>query len=336
MKYRLARRQSRQEPHIAIEPATLCSTLERAMRCQKSFHWWLFGAILAVVLWVAGRLPAQTQEIRLRPGNYGIVEGGTETLPIDLEATENVTAFSVGCKSSSENLVVSEVQLSSGLLEKLGLAEDADLNDAPFIFINTDPAGGPGFVAAVILPGDREEAVFFEPGVHHLFDAVFKATGPAKEATVTLSDQLGDPPVDLVITVLTEKGEASRLFGEKLGKQGQSKSSVTVAFATDFRRGDVNANNNISLQDATAVLFYLFRENDLGPCPITANFDGSFGAGEPQEEDLADIDLSDPVLLLRFVFANGIPPVSPFESCGQSANPVSVDLLCREFDACGG
>ena len=39
------------------------------------------GANLAVVLWAAGPLQAQTQQIRIRPGTYGIVQGGTETLP---------------------------------------------------------------------------------------------------------------------------------------------------------------------------------------------------------------------------------------------------------------
>ena len=51
-------------------------------------------------------------------------------------------------------------------------------------------------------------------------------------------------------------------------------------------------------------------------------------------EEVRDIDLTDLIVLLNFVFSRGIPPAPPFETCDFSPAAVGADLVCREYDVC--
>lgn len=94
---------------------------------------------------------------------------------------------------------------------------------------------------------------------------------------------------DLVTTYVTA-------FGGVLGGQ--------------FKRGDMNADGSVNLQDPIQILGFLFNMGAAPVCPDSAdaNDDGS-------------INLQDPVLILQFLFNFGLPPAAPGpNSCGPDVN----------------
>ncbi|MEM7166553.1 MAG: hypothetical protein AAF581_13890 [Planctomycetota bacterium] len=89
-----------------------------------------------------------------------------------------------------------------------------------------------------------------------------------------------------------------------------------------FVRGDVDSGGSINLQDAIAILNYLF----LVPAPPT-----------PPCLEAADIDagtsinIADVIVLLTYLFQSGPPPAAPFPNCA----PTATSINCNSFPACG-
>jgi hypothetical protein len=89
-----------------------------------------------------------------------------------------------------------------------------------------------------------------------------------------------------------------------------------------FQRGDTNADAEIDISDAIAILGYLF----LGvprqlSCPQSADAD-----------DSGELDVSDAVYLLSYLFAGTRRPDDPFLECGL--DPTRDRLTCAEFEPC--
>lgn len=82
-----------------------------------------------------------------------------------------------------------------------------------------------------------------------------------------------------------------------------------------FKRGDMNADGSVNLQDPVLVLGFLFNQGAAPICPDSAdaNDDGS-------------INLQDPVLILNFLFNFGLPPEAPGpNNCGPDVNVDTLD-----------
>lgn len=280
---------------------------------------WRFGALAASLVLAAGAAPSRAQEIRIREGTYAVAGGFSVTLPIELETTEPVTGFSFGVRHDATKLRLDSVTLGDDLATALGLAGNDDPS-GDFFLLDLAPEDGDGFiVAAILAPG--EEAVALAAGTHHIFNARYAALEDATgEASVEVTGDLGNPDVGLVIDV--NAGTAVPFEG----------SSATVRFASGFVRADVDQNGNIALTDAIRVLGFLFRGQEIGACPPTLNVDGSIDRGDPTTEDQADIQITDAIQLLRYVFQSGIEPAAPFPTCGSPISPLGPDMLCEGFN----
>jgi hypothetical protein len=87
-----------------------------------------------------------------------------------------------------------------------------------------------------------------------------------------------------------------------------------------FVRGDANADVQVDISDAVTTLLALFTGGAVLPCLDAADTDDS-GA----------IDVTDPIVLLNFLFRNGPPPSPPFSVC--SVDPSTDDELGCELPA---
>lgn len=90
-----------------------------------------------------------------------------------------------------------------------------------------------------------------------------------------------------------------------------------------FRRGDADGDGVLGLNDAVAILSFVFRlsSKDL-LCESSADAD-----------DSGRVNITDAVYVLRYLFAAGPAPVAPFPACGLDMN---IDRLsCEAYPACG-
>jgi hypothetical protein len=85
-------------------------------------------------------------------------------------------------------------------------------------------------------------------------------------------------------------------------------------------RGDANADGAVRIEDAIAVLGYLFSGGGL-PCLNAADLEGN-GA----------INVGDAIRILGYLFVSGPPPAPPFPDCGRA--PAAGGLTCESFPAC--
>jgi hypothetical protein len=85
----------------------------------------------------------------------------------------------------------------------------------------------------------------------------------------------------------------------------------------EFRRGDVNHDEEQNLSDAVTILAFLFL-GDAISCRDPADVDGN-----------REIDLTDAVYLLDHLFLGGPEPPAPFPECGPLPDGVAT-LGCDE------
>jgi hypothetical protein len=88
----------------------------------------------------------------------------------------------------------------------------------------------------------------------------------------------------------------------------------------EFRRGDVDTDSVIGLNDVFNLLFFLFLGGDAPACLKAADIDDS-GA----------LDVTDPIVLMHALFGLSDPPSEPFLNCG--VDPTADSLSCEEFPA---
>jgi hypothetical protein len=89
-----------------------------------------------------------------------------------------------------------------------------------------------------------------------------------------------------------------------------------------FIRGDSNADGNVDISDAQAILEFLFRAAAVPTCRSSADANNS-GA----------IDISDALFVLLHLFSErGVDPQPPYPSCGIEVLTDSLD--CKSFLPC--
>lgn len=279
-----------------------------------------FAAVLCAS--VSGGLLAQEDTIRIGGGEHFAIPGLTVTVPVEIETTQSVTGFSFAVTHAPERLTLVDVSPSADLRALLGIDPGTDPG-GDFFLIDTDPSGGPGFVVAAILGAQEAEAVALPAGTHHIFDVTYEvAPDVSGSASISFTADLGTPPVALVI----DAGGTSVPF---------EPSGAEIDFAASFRRGDTDGSGRFEVTDAVRILRFRFRGEDPGICPPALNVDGSFfGGSDRDREDRGDVELTDAVQLLQYMFAQGLPPAPPFESCGHPEVAAVSDMICRGFDGC--
>lgn len=110
--------------------------------------------------------------------------------------------------------------------------------------------------------------------------------------------------------------------GVECAGAGGATCSVTVGGGEPgFRRGDLDGNGSIGINDAVLVLNSLFRDGGPLSCPDAADADDN---GETQ--------LTDAVFILRFLFQGGGSPPPPLDTCGP--DPTADALAQCVFPSC--
>ena len=98
---------------------------------------------------------------------------------------------------------------------------------------------------------------------------------------------------------------------------GVSGGTIDVnCMATEFRRGDVNEDNAVSISDAIALINFLFV---MGPSPNCERTMDCNGDGL--------LNVADPIALLNALFSSGPTLPGPFPGCGTSSTASAIPCL---------
>ena len=273
--------------------------------------------------------------IHFRSATFTGQAGQSVTVGLGLDnQPEKVTGFSFGVKHDATKLTLELVTIASGLQAALGAGVEPD---SRFFVLDQNPVGGGGFTVAMILSADKASVAIPAGLDHPIFDIKYKiaqaATGTAK---VDISGDLSNATrkVDVILDV--NNGVAKKPVGAPAPV-----TSATITISTGpapFLRGDINQSGRLEVVDAILILDFLFSgatlpagESSRANCLAAFNFDGSTSDDAQGVEDLSDIDSTDAVALLRYLFLRGPAPPAPFPNCGQPTEPIAAAIECKQF-----
>ncbi len=114
---------------------------------------------------------------------------------------------------------------------------------------------------------------------------------------------------------IRDGANAFTLFGLDLDGTMVGTASITITRGATFVRGDVTRDGKLNTSDAVALLFHLFRGQEI-VCEDAADVDDNGG-----------IDLTDAIRLLNYIFLRGEPPAAPYPESGGDTTDDS--LGCR-------
>lgn len=146
-------------------------------------------------------------------------------------------------------------------------------------------------------------------------------------------DWLADPATNHGWILIGEEGErgSAKRFDSRENPDESRRPRLLVTFTPPagaaFLRGDANFDGNVDISDALRVLGCLFLGQPTSPqegcspdCAATADSDGS-----------GVVNVTDPILLLNFLFLGGRPLAAPFPECGGEPEP---GLGCATYPPC--
>ena len=122
----------------------------------------------------------------------------------------------------------------------------------------------------------------------------------------------GAPPVDMD-GVLRPCGAGVDMGAFELG-------DCREPVGTRYQRGNANADANLDITDAIAVLNFLFLGGSI-PCVRAGDAD-----------DDGQVIITDGIFILNYLFLGGPAPKEPLGTCGE--DPTPDDLTCERFDRC--
>lgn len=155
-------------------------------------------------------------------------------------------------------------------------------------------------------------------------DFILRANSPCRDA----GDCEFAPPADILGT-------------ERPHGSGCDMGAYECTEPVAFRRGDVNQSGRLEITDAILILDYLVGGSQLAAgertrtsCLVAMNVNGDTEKGVRSVEDERDIDLTDPIVLLQYVFDTVLdppPPAAPFPDCGFAESEVADPVACFSF-----
>ena len=93
--------------------------------------------------------------------------------------------------------------------------------------------------------------------------------------------------------------------------------SPVVPTAARFIRGDANGDRDIDISDVLGILFFQFA-GTATDCQDALDVD-----------DLGDVNITDAILLLKYLFLDGAPPQPPFPAVGEDPSADGLDCQRR-------
>lgn len=283
--------------------------------------------VLAVAVATPSPVEAQKYDVHFRSAQYTARLGDVVTVGVGIaNQPDPVTGFSFGVRHDSAKLTLQTVELSTQLEAILG---GGGTPDDRFFQVNLAAEGGPGFTVGLILTTDTSTASIPAALDTPIFELKYLAGDVAGDTTLAIAGDLGSPKVPVL---LDRKGISQAPVGTPAPV-----TSATVSVSAgpvSFLRGDTNQSGRLEITDAIIIVDYLFSgaslaagENTRSACPIAMNVDGSVREGENTIEDAPDIDITDAVALLRYIFPispSSPSPAAPFPQCGQPALGVTA------------
>jgi hypothetical protein len=294
----------------------------------------LVGAFVSAAVLSAGMAAAQDQyNIHFQSAEATSPAGGLVSLALAIDnQPEAVTALSFGVKHDAAKLTVDAVEIASALQAALGAGTTPDDR---FYSLDLSPDGGAGFTVAVIIGADSVTGKAIPAGLDQpIFTARYRiALGITGETDVEITGDLGAPKVPVL---LDRKGVSQPPVGTPAPV---TKATVTItAGPAPFLRGDANQSGSLDVTDGIIIINYLFGGGSLPAgeatrtsCLVAMNVDGSTVDGVADVEDGPDIDLTDAIVLLQYVFQRGPAPAAPFPDCGAPVAPVAPEADCSAF-----
>jgi hypothetical protein len=281
-----------------------------------------------------------TYAISFAEASVEVDPGAELVIPVRLDhSPQAVYGFSFGVSHAAASLTFKELRPAADLTSVTGPFDTSTplAQGSPFYALNPAPAGGAGFTVALIL-NSSDPTKFLDPvqSPHHIFDIVYTAGAQPGTSRVSLTGELGQPPVGVYLDL---KGVSQ----EPVLPTPAPPQAVDVTIRGEggegepFLRGDIDQGGSLNTTDAIAILGYLFASDSIrnpavldtiANCLVALNVDGSLVGGSEAE---ASINLTDVVVMLNYLFRNGPRPAAPFPSCGQPANPQVARLQCVQF-----
>lgn len=257
------------------------------------------------------------------------------TVPVYLQNVPfEVDGFSLGVKHDGTKLELVDAVLGEGVTSILPDGSP----DGDFFILDKQPANGTGFTVAIIFSADDSDVVL-DPleGPHRVLDITYRVKATEGSSMVEITDELGDPPVAVLMD----------LFGIPQGQLPPATNPPPTELQVQVREGhqpfirsDVDQSGSLTLSDAIGVIRYVTGQS-LSPgqeetrqfCLAAFNVDGSTSGGR---ETKPDIDLTDAIYLLTYLFLDGSQPAAPFKNFGKECEAfdgeAENDMLCSQFD----
>lgn len=139
--------------------------------------------------------------------------------------------------------------------------------------------------------------------------------GDESGANGTYAVRLAAGIYDLVFAPLPGSGwQAASVLGISVGANTVVDVDLDPAVQQDFIRGDANRDLGVNLGDAISILEGLFGTGTIG-CPDAADVN-----------DDGNVDISDPIFELAYLFSGGPTPATPFPDLGT--DPTADTIGC--------
>ena len=201
---------------------------------------------------------------------------------------------------------VVSIASAAQIVEAPALANGAGLASADFFTPSLTTDGGVGFTLGVVVDFIQNDLV--PPGTYDVAVVTYDILPGAAGGTTPLqfTSALGSPPTEAVVVVIDPVSGLTSLTPTMVN------GSITVIglAGTSYIRGDGNGDQNVSIADAMDTLLVLFGGGS------TTCLDAH------DTDDDGTVNLTDPILLLYFLFAPA-PPITLTLQCDD--DPAVMD-----------
>lgn len=236
---------------------------------------------------------------RLVAGDSTGGPGATVSVAITMDNPADAEGFSYGLLNDAA------VATPSGASQGSMTASTNGNMGAAFFFTNTSPALPAGatsgvFVGCVVSLAPPFDVIPAGTGAEiALMDyAIDGGAMDGDTTTIDFSDQVGQPPVAVVISVNGGSTPPDEVVSGSITVQGVA--------TPNFIRGDSNDDGIVDVSDVVHLAKWLFGVGPANPCD---------DAGDVNDNGALDA-IDDPLFLIAYLFQNGPAPAAPFPACG--------------------